>query len=51
MLNKLPVVATRVGGMKYIVEDQETGYLVEVGNIIQIAAKFESLYVDLNLGK
>lgn len=44
MLNKLPVVATRVGGMKYIVDDQETGFLVEPYQIDEIAEKFEYLY-------
>lgn len=46
MLNKLPVIATRVGGMKYIVEDQETGILVEPLQIQEIKEKMESLYLD-----
>lgn len=44
MLNKLPVVATKVGGMKYIVEDETTGFLVEPFQIDQIAQKLEILY-------
>lgn len=44
MLNKLPVVATKVGGMKYIVDDTETGYLVEPFQVEQIAEKLEELY-------
>lgn len=44
MLNKLPVVATRVGGMKYIVDDQQTGFLVEPFQIEEIAEKLEYLY-------
>ncbi len=44
MLNKLPVVATRVGGMKYIVEDQQTGFLVEPFQIEEIAEKLDYLY-------
>lgn len=44
MLNRLPVVATKVGGMKYIVNDDETGYLVEPFQVEQIAEKLEELY-------
>ncbi|WP_139294480.1 glycosyltransferase, partial [Microcystis aeruginosa] len=29
MLKKLPIVATKVGGMQFIVKDNETGFLVE----------------------
>lgn len=49
MLNKLPVIATRVGGMKYIVEDNETGFLVEPMNINQIVEKMEVLYMNPQL--
>ncbi|UOE41524.1 glycosyltransferase [Chryseobacterium suipulveris] len=49
MLNKLPVIATRVGGMKYIVEDQETGYLIEPKNTEEIKSKLEVLYADADL--
>ena len=49
MLNNLPVVATRVGGMKYIVDDDETGILVEGKNIDQIANAYEKLYNNKNL--
>lgn len=44
MLNGLPVIATRVGGMKYIVKDKETGFIVELYNIDEIAEKIEILY-------
>lgn len=44
MLNRLPVVATKVGGMKYIVNDDETGYLVEPFQVEQIAEKLEAFY-------
>ena len=44
MLNKLPVVATRVGGMKYIVEDDVTGFLVEPKNVASITEKLEKIY-------
>ena len=48
MLNRLPVLATRVGGMKYIVDDKETGYLVERYNVEEIAEKMEVLYLNKN---
>ncbi|NGM63424.1 glycosyltransferase [Sphingobacterium sp. SGG-5] len=51
MLNKLPVLATRVGGMKYIVDDQETGFLVEPKDVSAIAEKLEILYQDAELKK
>ena len=51
MLNKLPVLATRVGGMKYIVEDQETGFLVEPLQVHEIKEKIEILYFDAELRK
>lgn len=47
MLNKLPVIATRVGGMKYIVEDQETGFLVEPFQVQEIKEKMEILFLDV----
>jgi len=46
MLNKLPVIATKVGGMKYIVEDRKTGFLVPVYDVQQIAEKLEVLFAD-----
>ena len=48
MLNKLPVLATRVGGMKYIVEDQQTGFLIEPFQIDQIAKKLNYFYQHLD---
>lgn len=51
MLNQLPVIATRVGGMKYIVDDKETGFLVSPYEIDEIAQKFENLYFDRELCK
>ena len=49
MLHKLPIVATKVGGMKYIIKDNETGFLVEKYDIQDIANKLEKLYFDKNL--
>lgn len=40
----LPVVATRVGGMQYIVKENETGYLVEKFNVEAISQALERLY-------
>lgn len=44
MLNKLPVVATKVGGMKYIVIDGETGFLVEKFDVKSVKEKFDFIY-------
>lgn len=44
MLNKLPVVATKIGGMKYIVDGNKTGFLVNPFHIDEIAEKLEILY-------
>ena len=46
MFHKLPILATRVGGMKYIVDDNETGFLVEKFDVSDIAAKLEILCKD-----
>jgi len=51
MLNKLPVVATRVGGMKYIVDDGKTGFLVDIGDVGLIIEKLESLYTNTSKTK
>jgi len=51
MLHKLPVVATKVGGIRYIVDDGETGFLVEKYDIDAIAEKLEILCLDTNLRK
>lgn len=40
----LPVLATRVGGMQYIVEEGHTGLLVEKFNIEAISQALETLY-------
>ena len=49
MLNKLPIIATKIGGMKYIVDDQETGFLVEPKNIKEISSKIQVFYQSPNL--
>ncbi|MDH6307775.1 glycosyltransferase involved in cell wall biosynthesis [Dysgonomonas sp. PFB1-18] len=49
MLNGLPVVATAVGGLKSIVIDGETGFLVLPNNPEILAEKLEILIKDLEL--
>lgn len=51
MLHKLPVVATNVGGMRFIVSDNETGFLVEKYQITAIADKLMVLCNDAELRK
>lgn len=49
MLSKLPVIATKVGGMKYIVDHDTTGFLVEPHNANQVAEKLEELFNNSKL--
>lgn len=51
MLSKVPIVATKVGGMQYIVDHEKTGYLVEKQNIIEISQKMEILCNSESLRK
>ena len=51
MLHKLPVVATSVGGMQYIIDDNETGFLVEKFDIEAISTKLNILCLDADLRK
>ena len=51
MLHKLPVLATRVGGMQYIVDDNQTGFLVDKFDVNAIAEKLEILCLDADLRK
>lgn len=51
MLHKLPVVATRVGGMQYIVDDNITGYLVDKYDVSQMTEKLGVLCKDIVLRK
>ncbi|MDQ3066261.1 MAG: glycosyltransferase family 4 protein [Actinomycetota bacterium] len=44
-----PVVATRVGGVPDVVEDGETGFLVESGDNAELAARLEQLASDPGL--
>lgn len=47
----LPIVATRVGGMQYIVEDGKTGFLVEKYNVKAISEALENLYRNRGICK
>lgn len=49
MLHKLPIIATKVGGMKYIVKDSETGFLVNKYDVTAIAEKISKLSNDSKL--
>jgi glycosyltransferase involved in cell wall biosynthesis len=51
MLHKLPVVATKVGGMQYVVENNKTGFLVEKFDVESISEKLEILCHDPDLRK
>ncbi|MDA3814672.1 MAG: glycosyltransferase [Candidatus Cloacimonetes bacterium] len=42
----IPVVATDVGGVREIIENDQNSFLVEFGNIEQLAAKFTLLMAD-----
>jgi L-malate glycosyltransferase len=43
MLHKLPVIATNVGGMQFIVDDNKTGYLVNKFDVHAISKKLTLL--------
>ena len=44
-----PVIATRVGGIPYVVKDGETGFLVEPGDVDTLAEKMMLLLEDREL--
>jgi len=51
MLHKLPVVATNVGGIRYIVDDNETGFLVEKFDVGSINQKLDILCNNSDIRK
>lgn len=51
MLHRLPVIASEVGGLKDIVVDGKTGFLVQPKNSRQIADKISLLAADMDLRK
>jgi glycosyltransferase involved in cell wall biosynthesis len=44
----LPVVATRVGGVHYLVEEDVTGHLVDVGDVHALSTRIVSVLGDRN---
>ena len=46
MAAKVPVVATRVGGVPGLISDGKTGLLVESGNVENLVAKLSDLIVN-----
>ena len=51
MANKIPVVASRVGGLSTIIEDGKTGLLFEPRNPVQLAEKVLKLYQSKDFSK
>jgi L-malate glycosyltransferase len=49
MLHKIPIVATNVGGMRYIVDENKTGFLVNKFDVEAIATKLKTLCLDADL--
>jgi len=41
-----PVVASRIGGLPYIIEEGKTGYLYEAGNAADMAATIRKMIAD-----
>jgi glycosyltransferase involved in cell wall biosynthesis len=46
MMMRKPVIASRIGALPEIVEDEKTGLLFEVGNVENLAGKILTLYRD-----
>jgi glycosyltransferase involved in cell wall biosynthesis len=46
MASGVPVVATRVGGIPYLVDDGRTGFLVGVGDVDALTARLSELLGD-----
>jgi len=46
MAARLPVVATRVGGVRHLVDDGRTGFLVDVGDVDALARRISELVGD-----
>lgn len=51
MLHKLPIVATNVGGIPFIIDDTKNGFLVNKYDVSAIASKLEILCRDENFRK
>jgi len=46
MASRIPVIASRMGGIPELVEDGKTGYLLEAGNARELAQKMLEFIVD-----
>ena len=44
-----PVVATDVGGVRDTLIDEQTGFLVQPGNVYEMTAKLKTLVEDIQL--
>jgi glycosyltransferase involved in cell wall biosynthesis len=51
MSKSLPVIATSVGGIPELVEDGENGYLISVGDHLNLSQKINKLNDDTLLRK
>ena len=51
MINKIPVIASRVGGLMNIIRDNETGLLFEPRNSLDLKKKILSLYISKESSK
>jgi glycosyltransferase involved in cell wall biosynthesis len=51
MLAALPVVATRVSAVPEVVVEGETGYLVEAGDVTELARELGRLLADPELAR
>lgn len=49
MNNGLPIIATDAGDMKYLVKDDENGYLCPIGDIEYIANKLVAVITNTEL--
>lgn len=51
MASSIATIAYDVGGVKYIIKNNETGYVVPLNNINELKNKIEKLIIDKNLRK
>jgi len=51
MAEGIPVIASNVGGIPYVVKDKETGFLFEPGNIKELSEKIEYIIKNKNEAK
>ena len=49
MASGLPVISSPIGGIAEIVENAQTGYLVEPGNIVELKERLTTLISDPQL--